>query len=871
MKPIQLPRDEAERLSSLHAHAIMDTAADPYLDSLTRMTAGKLHVPIVLVNLLDSDRQWAKSAFGLPRGYEVPRDLAFCSQTILTPDHVTIIRDATLDTRFADNPFVTGKPRFRFYAGVSIIDGEGRALGALCVIDTAPRDFTAADSIILSEMAESVSARLELYHSNAALRESKEHYRVAVASNPHMRWTMSADGKSEEGEERWQEMIGSSYEYSNSQDWVRAVHPEDLSSALTAWSASLREGEPLDMEYRLRLAAGNYRWFRVRATPRRDVTGRIMRWYGVVEDIHERKIAEATHLETETRLRLALDVGRLRTWELDLASRRLTASDVSVINFGLQLGAAVSDYDTALARMHPDDEQRYGREVEQAWAAGQDLEIEYRSIWPDGTIHWIRINGRPTKDIAGKAVRLVGLSLDITVERTAEEERQRAEARISYLARHDPLTGLANRLLFHQRLSEAMASVMPGVRVALLRIDLDDFKAVNVAIGHAAGDKVLQHAADRLKASVGEEGMVARYGSDEFAVILGNVNSPEQVDLLSRRVLQSLGEPIDVGETDVVLGGSIGISMAPDDATSPEQLLRNADTALHRAKLTSRGGCQYFDQAMDIHLQVLVELKLDLRDALSRNEFRLFYQPLIDLETGMVISFEALIRWQHPVRGLVSPADFIPLAEETGWIVPIGRWALQEACREAAGWPGTVGVAVNLSAVQFGNKDLEAEISMALSESGLAATRLELEVTETLLLQDNEANVKLLRALRQTGVRIAMDDFGTGYSSLGYLRRFPFDKIKIDQSLIRDLPDGAGGDAIVQAIIALANSLGISVTAEGVETQAQRDFLSRNGCGQVQGYLFSRPVPANDVPALLAETQKPLRPRDEAETLAHIV
>ena len=854
MQSIPVPSNEGERLSSLRAHAIMDTPADPYLDSLARITARKLRMPIVLVNLLDADRQWSKAAFGLPREYEVPRHFALCSYTILNPGQVTVIPDASLDKRLVDNPLVYGKPGFRFYAGVPILDNEGRALGAVCAIDTMPREFTSADSTLLSEMAESVSARLELYRSNADLWESKEHYRAALAFNPHMRWTMSADGSSEEGADHWHEMSGSSYEHSSGGDWVGAVHPDDLPSALAAWSASLEKGQPLDAEHRLRLANGSYRWSRVRATPRRDAAGRIMRWYGVVEDIHDRKVAEAAHVETEIRLGLALDVGRLRTWELDLASRRITASDVSVIDFGLQLGAAASEYDTALARMHPDDEQRYGREVEQAWAAGQDLEIEYRSIWPDGTVHWIRINGRPTQDIAGKPARLVGLSLDITAERTVEAERQRAEARVAYLARHDSLTGLANRFLFHQRLAEAMTTLTPGERVALLRIDLDDFKAFNEALGHDIGDKVLQHTAERLKSSVAEDGLVARYGSDEFAVILSHVSSPERVGLLTGRLLKSLEEPIALAETHLVVGGSIGISTAPDDATSPEQLLRNADTALHRAKSTRRGGVQYFEPAMDIHLQAMAELKLNLRDALARNEFKLLYQPLVDLDSGTVISFEALIRWQHPTRGLVSPADFIPLAEETGWIVAIGRWALEEACGEAATWPGEVGVAVNLSPLQFGNENFEAEIGTALAQSGLAASRLELEVTETLLLQDNEANIRLLRALRDMGVRIAMDDFGAGYSSLGYLRRFPFDKIKIDQSLIRDLPDGAGGDAITQAIIALAHSLGILVTAEGVETQEQLDFLRQSGCGQVQGYLFSRPVPASDVAALLSRT-----------------
>ncbi|WP_284945624.1 putative bifunctional diguanylate cyclase/phosphodiesterase [Acidisoma cladoniae] len=446
---------------------------------------------------------------------------------------------------------------------------------------------------------------------------------------------------------------------------------------------------------------------------------------------------------------------------------------------------------------------------------------------------------------------MVGLSLDITEQRYAEEQRQHAEARVVYLAHHDPLTGLANRPLFHQRLAEALAAATPESKVALLRIDLDDFKTINDTMGHEIGDKLLRHAADRLRGCVRQSDVVARYGSDEFAVLLRGVSSAAEVDVLALRLLTSLDEPIELVNQVVVLGGSIGISMAPEDATLPHQLLRNADTALYRTKTTSRGGYQFFEPAMDTHSQDREMLKLSLRDALARDEFRLFYQPLIDLKTGAVASFEALIRWQHPTHGLVSPADFIPIAEETGLIVPIGRWALIEACREAATWPDAVSVAVNLSAVQFRGTTLEAEVGHALTNAGLAPNRLELEVTETLLLSDDDANTTLLRSLRRMGVRIAMDDFGTGYSSLGYLRRFTFDKIKIDQSLIRELPDGDGGDAIVQAIIGLGQILGISITAEGVETQAQRDLLTRMGCTQVQGYFFSPPVPAPLVPALL--------------------
>ena len=853
MFELQVPKNEPDRLASLLRHAIIDTGADAYLDNLTRITARKLRVPMVLINLVDADRQWAKAAFGLPRGYELSRNAAFCSLTILAPNMATVIPDTLQDARVAANPFVTGRPRFRFYAGSPVTDSEGLALGAICVLDTRARIFDDEDVAFLSEMAENVSARLELYRSNAALRASEENSRNAIELNPHMPWTASAEGKAEEAAERWLSLVGSPPQTNNDRGWIRTVHPDDLPAALAAWSASVHEGKLLDLEYRLRLADGSYRWFRVRASPKRDATGHIMRWYGTVEDIQDRKTVEASLQVSETCLRLALDLGRLRTWELDLASRRLTASDVSVINFGLQLGASMSSYDAALARIHPDDEQRYGREIESAWAADQDLEIEYRSVWPDDTVHWVKIKGRPTRDAEGKPIRLVGLSLDITAQRAAEEERQRAEARMAYLANHDPLTGLANRRQFHQALTEATAAATMESKVVLLYIDIDDFNAINVALGHSIGDKLLQHAAMRLKEAVRKGDLVSRYGGDEFTVILSNVSSIIEIEVLTDRLLLSLEHPIELDGMVLKLGASIGISVAPDDAQGVEHLIRNAEFALVRTKTTSRGHHQFFQADADVPLQELAELKLCLKDALGRGEFRLFYQPLVELEGGTIIGLEALIRWQHPIRGLIPPADFIPLAEETGLIIPIGRWVIQEACREAANWPEGVKLALNLSTVQFRNTKLVDEIGGALADSGLAADRLELEVTETLLLQDDHATTGALRDLGKLGIHVAMDDFGTGYSSLGYLRRFPFDRIKIDRSLIMGLPDAAGGDAIVHAIIGLAHSLGISVTAEGVETQEQVDLLRDKGCVEAQGYLFSRPVPSSDIAALLAQ------------------
>jgi diguanylate cyclase (GGDEF)-like protein len=810
--------------------------ADASFETLVRRAAQKLRMPIALVNLEDGDRLRVRAAFGLPRGFEWRSDMALSSLALMAATNPIIIPDARLDPRLADHPMVKGRPGFRCYAAAPLTNTQGHHLGTLCVFDTEPRDLETAAWDAFLDVAERISMRLELDQTTLALHESEERQRYAAQLESPLPWTAAADGEPDTG---------------STASWAALPQASSLAAVREAWSQSIRSGQTLDQEYRLRKEDGGYHWFRMRAAARRGADGQIMRWYGTLEDINDRKLTASALLESQSMLRFALDFGKLRTWELDLASRRLTASDVSVLDFGLQLGTDVSRHDALMAAIHPDDRQRYGREVSRSWSTGQDFDIEYRSVWPDGSIQWVRITGRPTQDEEGQPLRMVGLSLDITEQRYAEEQRQHAEARVVYLAHHDPLTGLANRPLFHQKLAEALEGATSESKVALLRIDLDDFKTINDTMGHEIGDKLLRHAAERLRGCVRQSDVVARYGSDEFAVLLKDVSSAAEVDVLALRLLTSLDEPIEMVSQVVVLGGSIGISMAPDDATWPHQLLRNADTALYRTKTTSRGGYHFFEPAMDTHMQDREMLKLSLRDALSRDEFRLFYQPLIDLKTGAVASFEALIRWQHPTHGLVSPTDFIPIAEETGWIVPIGRWALIEACREAATWPEAVSVAVNLSAVQFRGTALATEVGHALTNSGLAPNRLELEVTETLLLSDDDANTTLLRSLRRMGVRIAMDDFGTGYSSLGYLRRFPFDKIKIDQSLIRELPDADGGDAIVQAIIGLGQILGISITAEGVETRAQLDLLRRMGCTQVQGYFFSPPVPAPLVQALL--------------------
>ena len=430
-------------------------------------------------------------------------------------------------------------------------------------------------------------------------------------------------------------------------------------------------------------------------------------------------------------------------------------------------------------------------------------------------------------------------------------ERRRDEANLAFMARHDPLTKLPNRILFQERLEQALAMSQRGVECALLCLDLDRFKIINDTLGHPVGDALLRAVADRLLASVRQVDTVARLGGDEFAIIQVGLSVPEHAAILADRIIKGICEPFDINGHKLSVGVSIGISMAVGDDLSVETLLKNADIALYLAKSEGRGIHRFFEPEMDARAQARRQLELDLRAAWLADALELHYQPFLNLNSGKVTGFEALIRWNHPVQGLIKPSDFISVAEETGLIIQIGEWVLRKACQEAADWPEGIHVAINLSPVQFKSRQLFEVIQQALDESGLAANRLELEITESVLLQSSDDRLALLHQLRAAGIRIALDDFGTGYSSLGYLRSFPFDKIKIDRAFIGDVNTNKDSVVIVNAIINLADGLGMTTTAEGVETPEQLAALQAFGCANVQGHLISRPLSACDVSAMI--------------------
>ncbi|WP_444838968.1 putative bifunctional diguanylate cyclase/phosphodiesterase [Bradyrhizobium sp.] len=485
----------------------------------------------------------------------------------------------------------------------------------------------------------------------------------------------------------------------------------------------------------------------------------------------------------------------------------------------------------------------------------------------DSDLPWTGASGGEQAAQTWKHVRADGALIDLAVysrqlvyeDRQAMllalmdiTERKRADARLAFMAQHDSLTGLPNRKLLRQQMDDMLLHTRRSTEnLAVLVLGLDNFKAVNDTLGHGVGDMLLRAVAKRLRSTLREEDAVARLNSDEFAILQGGVARPEDAALLARRLLEAIADPFLLEDHPVVIGASVGIAVSPGDGDDSDKLLKNADLALSRAKKDFRGTFSFFEAEMDARAQSRRKVETDLRSAVQSELLQPHYQPLVDLSTGRITGFEALVRWPDPERGMISPAEFIPVAEETGLINAVGALMLRRACTDAAQWPDDVRVAVNLSPLQFRVGNLLALVMDALKQSGLPARRLELEITETLLLEKSGQVLATLHALRALGVRISMDDFGTGYSSLSYLRSFPFDKIKVDRSFVRDVDANRDAQAIFRSIVSLGMGLGVTITAEGVETEAELSCLRAEGCHEGQGFLFSRARPHAEIVALL--------------------
>ena len=579
-------------------------------------------------------------------------------------------------------------------------------------------------------------------------------------------------------------------------------------------------------------------------------------WISLHEDITARQRLEQERDRDREFLDSIIDNVPTPILVKDVGDRTYVLANKAAIDYvGLPREAVIGK--TCADLWPADDAARIDRQDEAAWESGGTLFSDEHVLNTPGKGQRIVTSKRLTlRSLDGAPKYLLTVIEDVT-------ERKQSERRIAHLAHHDALTGLANRVLFREQLEQSLKRLRShGGRLALLYLDLDRFKGINDTLGHPVGDELLKDVAKRLRDCIGESDFVARLGGDEFAIVRDAFDTPDDVTALVTRILETMKAPYEIGGHHLVTEATIGVALAPDDAADPDELLKNADLAMYRAKSDGRGTYRFFESSMDARMKSRRALEFDLREAIMCGGFELHYQPLVSFADGRVTGCEALLRWQHRSRGLISPSEFIPIAEETGLITPLGEWVLRTACLEAARWPEEVKIAVNVSPVQFNNAGLVQSVIGALGASGLAPHRLELEITEAVLIRDDAAALGILHQLRALGVRIALDDFGTGYSSLSYLQRFPFDKIKIDRSFVSAIGDSDYSRNIVQAIVDIATTRQITTTAEGVETEEQSLALRGLGCTEMQGYLFSPPVP----PARLAKVLPRQRRRKLART-----
>ena len=565
-------------------------------------------------------------------------------------------------------------------------------------------------------------------------------------------------------------------------------------------------------------------------------------WVATIEDITERQHLEQERDRNYAFLRQIIDHIPTQITVKDARDRRyLLINRVAEAQFGLSRDAIIGKtahdlFPTAAADFISADDDATLQSPDGLF---RDEHADLRESEALGK-RFITSRRIGIPDQAGQTRYIINVVHDVT-------ERRRADEKIAHLAHYDALTDLPNRVLFREQIERELQRTSGGEQFALLYIDIDEFKGINDLLGHHVGDELLKAVADRIRSCLGEGDLVARLGGDEFAVIQTGVRNVDDVVEFVTRIHELIRQPYQCLGHQLSTDASIGIALAPQDGTDLDQLIKNADLAMYGAKAGGRRTHRFFEPAMGASAKARLAMEQDLRQALADGGFEIHYQPLVDLDSDEVTGCEALLRWRHPERGMISPAEFIPVAEDTGLIVELGEWVLKTACAEAATWPDHIRVAVNVSPVQLKCPTLALKIASALANSGLRASRLEIEITEAVLIHDDDTALAILHQLREIGVRIALDDFGTGYSSLSYLKRFPFDKIKIDRCFISDITEADGSSAIVQAVVNIAASRNMTTTAEGVETPAQKDLLRALGCTEMQGYLFSAAKPGADV------------------------
>lgn len=881
-----LPPDEANRLRAVYRYEILDTPPEEAFDRIVALASQIFDMPVVQINIVDRDRQWCKACTGI-EFTEIDRSISICAHTILA-ETVFVVEDTVLDARFATNPLLTGEPAIRFYAGAPLRTLDGYNVGSLCLLDHKTRTFSARERSCLAEMAAMVINQMQM---RLAARKLELTETVLQDVTRCISTTQGGD--------------------------FLPILIENLTTVLDVRYALIAELVPDDLGRGRTLAV----WaegtiqpnflFRSRGTLAEKIVaqkiryiarnvsthftndplvsiggGRIESLMGVVlEDnagkplgllvvMDDHPIAEETLTASLLRLfatRTAAEMERLRAEEALRQSEQNyrtlfeNANDAILIfepSAGIILEAndkACQTYDyphselvgMSIAQISENAEEDDAR-VWRALQGPHQQSFETRQRTRDGRVRDVQVN-LSVVAYAG-AIAILSINRDVT-------ERKQTEERLTYDALHDSLTGLPNRALFLDRLGQAIRR--PDSSFAVLFMDLDRFKNINDSLGHDVGDQLLIATARRLESSLRPGDTVARLGGDEFTVLLENLDHDSEAIDVAERIHRALAVPVKLERHEVFTAASIGIALSETGYRAAEEVLRDADTAMYRAKAHGKGRHELFDTGMHRNAVRLLQLETDLRRAVDWEAFQLHYQPIVALNTGKITSFEALVRWSHPRRGLISPAEFIPIAEETGLIVPIGTWALREACYQMRRWQDrlpaalSLTVSVNLSTKQVMQPDFPGQVRRILEETRLPANALRLEITESVIMERANDAADTLRALHDMGIGLCFDDFGTGYSSLSVLHRFPMDALKIDRSFVSRMGEADENVEIVRAILMLARNLGREVVAEGVETEEQLAQLAALECDAVQGYYLSRPVDHDAAETLIVTTTPP--------------
>jgi diguanylate cyclase (GGDEF)-like protein/PAS domain S-box-containing protein len=918
MRPLHIP---ATRASVEHLE-ILDTLPEPAFDEITRRVARELKTTMAAISFFDGPitaalpwREWFKSNIGFParalsREESFFRPAAEAKSERDPVSRVFVVPDLLAEKGFRDHRLVAGLPHLCCYAGAAIVNGDEEVVGALAVFDTVARDFAARDIETLTALAGQVGERLiarrtarrgrlgaqsdytdftataesqvEQLASEVArlerlledeivakhdietrLSREKEFTSAAIQSLPGAFFMFDLDGRLVRWNQSFTETTGYTDEAVARMRAIDFIAGEDRERVADAIRRVLIHGEDITVEAGMTDHAGTstpYQ-FQGRAV---DIAG-TRYCVGVGRDLSGRLKSERELRRAKERLDLALSGSKLAIWDWDLASNEVTFSDdwstllqarptdkTGIVFSGIE----VVDWN------HEDDRARFVDALI-ATVKGEvtDFACDYRVRGQDQDWVWIHSKGKVVeKDAAtGHAIRMTGTLSNVTMKKAAED-------RVEFLATRDPLTKLPNRTLLNDRLEQGLAhAARKKTRLAFMFIDLDRFKSINDTLGHDVGDELLKKVAARLSACVRTTDTVARLGGDEFAVILENLPSSEEAtdqesaQHVAEKMIAALAAPILINDQPLNTSCSIGIGIFPNDGRDTQTLMKHADVAMYDAKAKGRNNYQFFSQDMNARAQERLSIERFLRLALRNNEFELQYQPRVSFLTGNITGVEALLRWHHPRRGLLTPDKFIHVAEDSGQITAIGEWVFERAFAQAAAWRSRsgmdLGLAVNLAAAQlFDGERLVRALENALATSGLEPTAVEIELTESMLINNVEETVALLHRLGALGLGVAIDDFGSGYSSLSYLRQLPVDTIKVDSQFVRALGQGSGADtpndeAIIRAIVAMTHSLKLNVVAEGVETEAQYRLLRDIECDEYQGYFFSKPLPATEFEA----------------------